>query len=117
MGDTKPTVLDLFAGVGGMRLAFENAGFETVFANDFDRGCRITYDLNFEKPKLNTENIWNLDISKIPFFDVLVAGFPCQAFSIAGSFLIGFLTKSNKADFVFFITNPLTLKPDTLSKP
>jgi len=78
------TTCDLFAGVGGIRLAFEQAGFKTVFANDWDKNCKKTYDANFNDIKLNTEDIWKLDISKIPDFDILLAGFPCQAFSIAG---------------------------------
>ena len=77
--------LDLFAGVGGIRLGFEKAGFKTVFANDSDKSCKLTYDLNFNKPKLNTKDIWELSILKIPKFDVLLGGFPCQAFSIAGN--------------------------------
>jgi len=75
---------DLFAGIGGIRIAFENAGFKTVFANDFDKTCKETYDLNFAEPKLNTEDINHLDISKLPEFDILLGGFPCQAFSVAG---------------------------------
>ena len=76
--------LDLFAGVGGIRLGFERAGFKTVFANDIDEDCKKTYDLNFNEPKLHVQDIWELDISKIPEFDILLGGFPCQAFSIAG---------------------------------
>ena len=76
--------LDLFAGVGGIRLGFENAGFKTIFANDFDKTCKDTYDLNFSEPKLNTEDIWKLNIKEILEFDILLGGFPCQAFSIAG---------------------------------
>ena len=76
--------IDLFAGVGGVRLGFEMAGFETVFANDFDKECKKTYDLNFSYPKLTVEDIWKLKIEDIPEFDVLLGGFPCQAFSIAG---------------------------------
>ncbi|MBS3088633.1 DNA (cytosine-5-)-methyltransferase [Candidatus Pacearchaeota archaeon] len=77
-------VADLFAGVGGIRLGFEKAGFKTVFANDFDKSCKSTYDLNFEDVKLSPENILNLEIKSLPNFDVLTAGFPCQPFSIAG---------------------------------
>ena len=77
--------LDLFAGVGGIRIAFENAGFTTVFANDFDKTCKETYDLNFSEPKLLVEDIWKVDIGNLPEFDVLLGGFPCQAFSIAGN--------------------------------
>jgi len=76
--------LDLFAGVGGIRLGFEKAGFTTVFANDFDKTCKDTYDLNFSEPKLSVMDIWKVDIKEIPKFDILLGGFPCQAFSIAG---------------------------------
>lgn len=76
--------LDLFAGVGGIRLGFEKAGFKTVFANDFDKTCKATYDLNFDEPKLDTQDIWKLNTSELPEFDILLGGFPCQAFSIAG---------------------------------
>lgn len=76
--------LDLFAGVGGVRLGFERAGFKTVFANDFDKTCKDTYDLNFDEPKLTVKDIWKLDIKEIPEFDILLGGFPCQSFSIAG---------------------------------
>ena len=53
----KIRTLDLFAGVGGIRLAFDNAGFETVYSNDFDKSCKLTYDLNFESPKLDINDI------------------------------------------------------------
>jgi len=84
MSGKKLRTADLFAGIGGMRLGFEKAGFKTVFANDFDKNCKKTYDENFEEPKLFLEDIWKLDIKNIPEFDVLLGGFPCQAFSIAG---------------------------------
>ena len=76
--------LDLFAGVGGVRLGFENAGFKTIFANDFDKTCKDTYDLNFSEPKLTIKDIWKFEIKDIPEFDILLGGFPCQAFSVAG---------------------------------
>jgi DNA (cytosine-5)-methyltransferase 1 len=84
MADRALKTLDLFAGIGGIREGFEQAGFKTVFANDFDKKCKITYDLNFNEPKLFIEDIWKLDIGSLPKFDVLIGGFPCQAFSIAG---------------------------------
>jgi len=101
MGDKLRTI-DLFAGIGGIRLGFEKAGFKTVFANDFDKTCKFTYDLNFNSPKLNTENIWKLDISKIPEFDILLGGFPCQAFSIAG-YQQGFNDKKGRGNLFFRI--------------
>lgn len=82
MGKLK--TLDLFAGVGGIRLGFDNANFESVFANDNERQCKITYDLNFKSAKLDTRDIWDIKSKELPDFDVLLAGFPCQAFSIAG---------------------------------
>jgi DNA (cytosine-5)-methyltransferase 1 len=76
--------LDLFAGVGGIRLGFEKAGFSTVFANDFDKSCKNTYDLNFKTSKLIVEDIRKIGINDLPDFDFLLAGLPCQSFSIAG---------------------------------
>ncbi len=76
--------VDLFAGVGGIRLGFENAGFNTVFSNDFEPACKETFDLNFDNSKLIIKDINKVEINKIPNFDILLAGFPCQPFSIAG---------------------------------
>ncbi|MFA5382377.1 MAG: DNA cytosine methyltransferase [Candidatus Micrarchaeia archaeon] len=102
----KLRTLDLFAGVGGIRLGFENAGFETVFANDFDKSCKETYDLNFSEPKLNTEDIWKLDIDNLPEFDILLGGFPCQAFSIAG-YRKGFRDEKGRGNLFFRIAEIL----------
>ena len=77
-------ICDLFAGIGGIRLAFERAGFRTVFANDIDEKAKITYDLNFQNPRMTLGDIWKIKIKDIPDFDVLTAGFPCQPFSVAG---------------------------------
>ncbi len=98
--------LDLFAGVGGIRLGFERAGFKTVFSNDFDKSCKYTYDLNFEAPKLNTEDIWKLDINDLPEFDILLGGFPCQAFSIAG-YQKGFKDDKGRGNLFFKIAEIL----------
>src|SRR3989344_1072353 len=68
--------LDLFAGVGGIRLGFEKAGFKTIFANDFDKTCKETYDLNFSEPKLNTEDITKLNINSLPELVIWLGGFP-----------------------------------------
>ncbi len=76
--------IDLFAGIGGVRLGFEKTGFSTVFSNDFDKNCKITYDLNFEGVKLKVEDIQKVSITDLPEFNFLLGGFPCQAFSIAG---------------------------------
>ncbi|MDP3057462.1 MAG: transcriptional repressor LexA [bacterium] len=94
--------LDLFAGVGGIRLGFEKAGFNTVFANDFDEQCKITYDLNFLTSKLVVEDIRKIGINDLPKFDFLLGGFPCQPFSIAG-YRQGFNDKKNRGNLFFDI--------------
>ena len=76
--------IDLFAGIGGVRLAFEKAGFHTVFANDFEPKCASTYDLNFFIPKLTIKDIKQVSFKELPNFDLLLGGFPCQPFSVAG---------------------------------
>ncbi len=76
--------IDLFAGVGGIRLGFEKAGFSTVFANDFEAKCADTYNENFDTSKLIVEDITKISTKDIPNCDFVLGGFPCQAFSIAG---------------------------------
>ena len=76
--------IDLFAGVGGVRIGFERANFQTVFANDFEPKCKDTYDLNFKDTPLTVMDVRKINVSDLPKFDFLLAGFPCQAFSIAG---------------------------------
>ena len=98
--------IDLFAGVGGVRLGFEKAGFETVFANDFDEQCKETYDLNFETSKLVVEDVRKLGIEDLPEFDFLLGGFPCQAFSIAG-YQHGFKDKKDRGNLFFDIARIL----------
>lgn len=98
--------LDLFAGVGGIRLGFERADFKTIFANDFDKTCKETYDLNFEEVKLNTEDINQLDIKSLPEFNILLGGFPCQAFSIAG-YRKGFKDDKGRGNLFFKIAEIL----------
>lgn len=78
------TTIDLFAGVGGVRLGFESAGFKTIFANDFEPKCKTTYDRNFTTTKLTVKDIRDVKTEELPDFDFLLGGFPCQAFSIAG---------------------------------
>ncbi len=74
--------IDLFAGIGGFRLAFENVGAECVFSSEIDQYAIETYEKNFgEKPN---GDISKIDSKEIPNFDILCAGFPCQPFSIGG---------------------------------
>ena len=73
-----------FAGVGGIDLAFENTSdFETVYANEFDKFPAETFELN-SKVRVDIRDIREIKSDEIPDFDVMLAGFPCQAFSVAG---------------------------------
>ena len=84
MKNRKFTVGGLFSGVGGIELAFERAGFEISWANEFDKNACKTYRLNHPNHNLIEEDIYNLDPKKMKSVDILVGGFPCQAFSVAG---------------------------------
>ena len=80
--DADFTFIDLFAGIGGMRLAYESAGGHCVYSNEWNKYSQQTYFANFgEQPE---GDITKVDENAIPDHDVLVAGFPCQPFSIAG---------------------------------
>jgi DNA (cytosine-5)-methyltransferase 1 len=84
MGNTQIKTIDLFAGIGGIRKGFEKAGFKTIYAADSDLFCKKTYDLNFFDPPLSTQDIAKINPADLPNFDVMLAGFPCQPFSLAG---------------------------------
>ena len=76
------TFIDLFAGIGGMRLALESLGGKCVFSSEWDKFACRTYLANFgETPR---GDVTKIPASEIPDFDILAAGFPCQPFSIAG---------------------------------
>lgn len=80
--DSEFTFIDLFAGIGGMRIAFENNGGDCVYSNEWNKYSQQTYFANFgEQPD---GDITKVDARTIPNHDILVAGFPCQPFSIAG---------------------------------
>lgn len=95
---TKFKFIDLFAGIGGFRIAFEAAGGECVFSSEINKFARHTYTANYcdeeihwrdaDKIEDNEElygDIRKVEIDQdIPDFDVLTAGFPCPTFSLAG---------------------------------
>ena len=82
--------IDLFAGIGGLRLPFEEIGGRCVFSSEWDRFCRETYTANFPESADSDHEFagdirpWAAEPETIPRHDVLLAGFPCQPFSIAG---------------------------------
>ena len=76
------TFIDLFAGIGGMRLGFDAVGGRCVFTSEWDKYCQVTYRANFGG--VVHGDIRAIDAADIPDHDVLVAGFPCQPFSLAG---------------------------------
>lgn len=76
------TFIDLFAGIGGMRLAFERSGFECLFSSEWNKFAQQTYSANFGDTPHG--DITEIESEDIPDHDVLVAGFPCQPFSLAG---------------------------------
>ena len=81
---SQPTVVSLFAGIGGICLGFKQAGFKIVWANEKDAAACRTYRYNFGTEYLVEEDVRKIDMAQLPRADVLAAGFPCQSFSVAG---------------------------------
>lgn len=79
--------IDLFAGIGGIRLGFDRAfgdEIETVFVSEWDKNAQKTYKANFHDDFDIAGDITQIDEKDVPAFDICLAGFPCQAFSLAG---------------------------------
>jgi DNA (cytosine-5)-methyltransferase 1 len=74
--------IDLFAGIGGIRIAYQDLGGKCVYSSEYDKFAKLTYEANFGEVPFG--DITKIDEKSIPDHDILLAGFPCQPFSIAG---------------------------------
>lgn len=96
-------------------MGFEQAGFETVYANEFDEYAAETFECNF-KIKVDRRDINEVPTAEIPDFDVMLAGFPCQAFSIAG-YRQGFDDEKGRGNLFFQLTRIIREKAEIGKKP
>jgi DNA (cytosine-5)-methyltransferase 1 len=78
------TFIDLFAGIGGIRIGFERAGGKCIYTSEWNEWSRKTYLQNFSDDHPIVGDITQVDVNEVPDHDVLLAGFPCQPFSLAG---------------------------------
>ncbi|MBX3007647.1 MAG: DNA (cytosine-5-)-methyltransferase [Melioribacteraceae bacterium] len=107
----KFTVGSLFAGIGGICLAFKQAGAQISWANEYDSKACATYRENFPDTNLFEEDVVNLHSKKLKKIDIITAGFPCQAFSIAG-YREGFKDKKGRGNLFFDVAKLIEkLKP------
>jgi len=88
-----------FAGVGGIDLGFEQAGFDVVYANEICQKASLTFKQNHQV-RLDTRDIRDIQSVEIPDFDIMLAGFPCQAFSVAG-YRQGFNDEKGRGNLYF----------------
>lgn len=102
------TCASFFAGVGGIDLGFEQAGFRTVYANEFDGFAADTFESNFSI-KVDRRDVRTVKPEEVPDFDILLAGFPCQAFSVAG-YRQGFEDEKGRGNLFFEMVRILEAK-------
>ncbi len=99
-----------FAGVGGIDKGFERAGFETIYANEMDKNAANTFSKNFKNVKLDVCDIKDLDENvDIPDFQIMLGGFPCQAFSVAG-YRKGFDDEKGRGNLFFELLRIIKVK-------
>lgn len=102
------TIDAFFAGVGGIELGFtQTKKFEVIYANEFDSNAQITYKKNYPNVYLDERDIHLINSDEVPFSDLIVGGFPCQAFSIAG-YRKGF--EDNRGDLFFELLKMINKK-------
>lgn len=109
---TKLKCASFFAGVGGIELGFRSELFETIYANEFDSFAIKTYESNFPI-RVDSRDIRNVLSSEIPDFDVMLAGFPCQPFSIAG-YQQGFNDEKDRGNLFFELVRILQDKQPSI---
>ena len=97
-----------FAGVGGIDLGFKQAGFHVVYANENSKKASLTFEKN-HGIELDTRDIRDVISEEIPDFDILLAGFPCQAFSVAG-YRQGFDDEKDRGNLFFELERIMTEK-------
>ena len=93
-------IVSLFSGSGGLDLGFQKAGFDIVWANEYDKSIWETYEKNHVNTILDRRSIVNIDTSEVPDCDGIIGGPPCQSWSEAGS-LRGIDDKRGKLFFDF----------------
>ena len=105
-------LIELCAGIGGIRLGFEVHKYKTVYSCDINKKCKLTYDLNFKKPGMHVGDLRDVPISSLPDFDWLTAGFPCQPFSAAGK-KQGFMDEKDRGNIFFDLCEILRIRQPT----
>lgn len=102
-------IASFFAGVGGIDLGFEQTGiFKTIYANEIDIHATKTFEANFPI-KVDCRDIKKVKVSEIPKFDIMLAGFPCQAFSLAG-YRQGFDDEKGRGTLFFELVRIIKVK-------
>ncbi|MFT4693986.1 MAG: DNA (cytosine-5)-methyltransferase 1, partial [Francisella sp.] len=105
--NSKFRFIDMFAGIGGVRLGFQQNGGACVFSSEFDKHAQMTYKHNHGE--LPFGDITKIPVNEIPDHDILLAGFPCQAFSVAGH-RQGFDDEKGRGNLFFNIYKILKVK-------
>ena len=101
------SIASFFAGVGGIDLGFEQTGgFQTIYANEFDKYASETFELNFPTVKVDQRDVHIVPVEDVPRTDVIIGGFPCQAFSIAG-YRQGFGDEKGRGELFFELVRML----------
>lgn len=101
-------MLSFFAGVGGIDLGFEKIG-KTIWANEFDIHAAETFSLNFPDAVMDTRDVKDVKAEEVPDADILLAGFPCQAFSVAG-YRQGFEDEKGRGNLFFELVRIMEVK-------